>query len=136
MAKIWLTEQQFKDYCRIMLNEERKADFTKKILNEALAEMDVYQNQNQLEIANFLRGLENGSAMVDTESAAVPYPEEDEYANDEPSRWIVYDFSDPGHLRDDGYSMQHIPIPADTQLKIKNLIYNNFGITVPDEFDQ
>lgn len=74
--------------------------------------------------------------MVDSESAAVPYPEEGEYVGDETNRWIVYDFNDPGHLRDDGYSMQHIHLTPEIQTRIKNLIYNNFGVTVPDEFDQ
>ena len=36
MARIVLTEQQFKNYMRRVLNEERKEDYAKKIIKEAL----------------------------------------------------------------------------------------------------
>ena len=38
MAKIVLTEKQFKDYCRILLKEKRKKEYVKKMLREATGE--------------------------------------------------------------------------------------------------
>lgn len=46
MAKIILTEAQFKDYTRMLLKEERKAQFTDKVIREVLSEMDVYNRRN------------------------------------------------------------------------------------------
>ena len=136
MAKIILNEQQFKDYMRIVLKEERKNTYLKKLINEALEETDVYAEQAAREISVFIRGLENGSAFVDEKCAAVPYPEEDEYANEEPSRYIVYEFENQGYLRDDGFSNQHVKIPGATERRIQNLIYNNYGVTVPDSYSE
>ena len=134
MARIVLTEAQFKDFTRKLLNEERKKEFTKKILKEAIEETDIYAEQSKREIAIFVSGLENGNGIVDDKCAAVPYPEEDEYKNDEPSRFIVYEFDNQGYLRDDGYSIQHIKIPGVVERQIRNLIYNNYGVTVPDQY--
>ena len=136
MARIVLSERQFKDYARKLLKEEQKKQFTKKVLNEALAEIDVYKEQSSREIQIFLQGLENGSAIVDDKQAAVPYPEEGEYENDEPSRWIVYEFDNPGYIRDDGFSIQHIQLNGDLDRRIQNAIYNNYGVTVPDPYDE
>ena len=41
MAKIRLTEAQFKAYCRKLLNEKRSKDYAKKIINE-MFEKSVY----------------------------------------------------------------------------------------------
>lgn len=38
MAKIRLTEAQFKTYCRKLLNEKRSEDYAKKIINESLTQ--------------------------------------------------------------------------------------------------
>ena len=134
MARIVLTEQQFKNYMRRVLNEERKEDYAKKIIKEALEEMDVYQEQSSREVQIFFQGLENGSAVVDEKAAAVPYSEEGEYENDEPSRWIVYEYDNPGYIRDDGFSIQHIKLTGDMDRRIQNAIYNNYGVTVPDPY--
>lgn len=136
MAKIILSEQQFKDYMRIVLKEERKMSYLKNLINEAIGETDVYAEQSDREVSLFIRGLENGSAFVDEKCAAVPYPEDDEYANEEPSRWIVYEYEHQGYLRDDGFSMQHVKLPQGMDRKIQNLIYNNYGVTVPDSYGE
>lgn len=39
MAKIRLTEAQFKNYMRYILNEQRSADYAKAILNEQLEKL-------------------------------------------------------------------------------------------------
>ena len=130
MPRIILSEQQFKDYCRLILKEDRK----RQLVNEALAETDVYKEQSLREIQIFLQGLESGRAMVDATQAAVPYPEDGEYENDEPTRWIVYEFDNPGYIRDDGFSIQHIQLPSDFDRRIQNAIYNNYGVTVPDPY--
>lgn len=134
MARIVLTEQQFKDYCRIILKEQRKTDYAKKIINEALSETDVYKEQMIREIQIFLQGLESGQAIVDDKQAAVPYPESGEYENEEPTRWIVYEYDNQGYLRDDGFSIQHVKLPGDFDRRIQNAIYNNYGVTVPDPY--
>ena len=36
MAKIRLTEAQFKEYCRKLLNEKRSKDYAKEVINEAI----------------------------------------------------------------------------------------------------
>jgi hypothetical protein len=134
MAKIILTEAQFKDYTRMLLKEERKAQFTDKVIREVLSEMDVYKEQMLREIQIFLLGLENRQALVDDKQAAVPYPEIGEYENDEPTRWIVYEYDHPGYLRDDGFSIQYIPVAEKLKIRIENAIYNKYGVTVPEEY--
>lgn len=37
MAKIILTERQFKDYMRRVLQEQRNSDYAKKVINEELS---------------------------------------------------------------------------------------------------
>ena len=39
MAKIRLTEAQFKEYCRKLLNEKRSKDYAKEVINEALKDV-------------------------------------------------------------------------------------------------
>lgn len=134
MAKIILTEAQFKDYTRMLLKEERKAQFTDKVIREVLSEMDVYKEQMLREIQIFLLGLENGQALVDDKQAAVPYPEDGEYENDEPTRWIVYEYDNPGYLRDDGFSIQYVPVEGKLKIRIENAIYNKYGVTVPEQY--
>ena len=134
MARIVLSEQQFKDYCRMVLKEERKEQYLKKIISEALEETDVYKEQSLREVQIFLQGLENGNAVVDDRQAAVPYPEDGEYENDEPTRWIAYEYDNPGYIRDDGFSIQHIQLPGDTERRIQNALYNDYGVTVPDPY--
>lgn len=38
MARIVLTEQQFKDYCRMLLKEDRKKEYVKEVLKESMEE--------------------------------------------------------------------------------------------------
>lgn len=40
MARIILNEKQFKDYCRNLLKEERKEEYLRKIVSEALTAKD------------------------------------------------------------------------------------------------
>jgi len=61
MARIVLTEQQFKDYCRRLLKEDRKKEYVKKLLNESL--------QEDTALASLCDNIEEefGNEMIDAE---------------------------------------------------------------------
>ncbi len=45
MAKIILTEKQFRDYCRKMLNEEQSKEYLDKLIKENLPNKDINENK-------------------------------------------------------------------------------------------
>ena len=99
-------------------------------INYVLNEMDVYAQQDQYEISLFLQGLQQGRGEAMEDSVWVRYPEEETNEND--PRYICYDFDNPGYLRDDHYSRQHIPLGT-SKREVRNAIENNLGIRLPDD---
>jgi len=56
MAKITITESQFKSICRNLLRESRKADYVKNIVKESLSKLDrglEYETLDPSEINKF-----------------------------------------------------------------------------------
>lgn len=55
MAKIRLTEAQFKTYCRKLLNEKRSEDYAKNVLNEGIdGAFQSYKDKNGVIQDDFL----------------------------------------------------------------------------------
>ena len=65
MARIVLTEQQFKDYCRRLLKEDRKKEYVKKLLNESL--------QEDTELASLCNNIEEEFGLKEYEKAYAEY---------------------------------------------------------------
>ena len=102
----------------------------KESINYVLNETDVYAQQDQYEISLFLQGLQQGRGEAMEDSVWVRYPDEETNEND--PRYICYDFDNPGYLRDDHYSRQHIPLGT-SKREVRNAIENNLGIRLPDD---
>jgi hypothetical protein len=64
MARVVFTEQQFKDYMRIVLNEEKKNRFTKKILSEALEEMSSEGTNGRMGVEDYVNTVLNDEELL------------------------------------------------------------------------
>lgn len=92
MAKITITESQFKSICRNLLKESRKADYVKNIVKESLSKLNSgleYETLDPSEIDNF-SGYDRTVAQchIDNVGCIIVYPGtmepiDDEYALDE-----------------------------------------------------
>ena len=101
MAKITITESQFKSICRNLLKESRKADYVKNIVKESLSKLNnglEYETLDPSEIDNFL-GYDRTVAQchIDNVGGIIVYPGtmepiDDEYALDE-----IYSEIERGH---------------------------------------
>ena len=78
MAKITITESQFKSICRNLLRESRKADYVKNIVKESLSKLDrglEYETLDPSEINKF-SGYDRTVAQchIDNVGCIIVYP--------------------------------------------------------------